>query len=404
MAEGPDRPPDPRHPGRVLLPRLLSPSGRGARSFSVVDARRRRARAHRVADPLDRVLRGRLPDRRVVDRIRGARVVRRRPRAQHSGRRGRRRRGALAGRPASRAGLARALHRPRGTASCCAHPDPRRDRDLLCAALRHGRHDDCGRRRPTCGACRGLSPGNRERSRFVCGLMVPPRRVAVLALAFLIAACTAQVAAPRPSETPLATASLTASPRPTNATNDVIYLRSVGSGGVANILAIDARTGATLRTLPDGAASFDRSTLYAAEEKKGATQTVVRRMDFASARELSSFTIDGTYHAVWTDSGRTALSRDGRHLALSIYPYKLDGDWVTGFKVIDAGSGAIEATLNLKGQSTYSFVAMSPDGRSLFLNQFGEAATGMRVFDVPSSTLLPATAIAGAVAQGGCRR
>ena len=230
-----------------------------------------------------------------------------------------------------------------------------------------------------------------------------PKRVVVLAFAFLLAACSAQVAAPRPSESPVSTTTPTATPRPTNAANDVIYLRSVGSGGVANILAIDARTGATLRTFPDGSPSFDRLTLYAAEEKKGATQTVVRRVDFASARELSSFTIDGTYHAVWTDSGRTALSRDGRHLALSIYPYKLDGDWVTGFKVIDAGSGAIEATLDLKGQSTYSFVAMSPDGRSLFLNQFGEAATGMRVFDVPSSTLLPATAIAGAVAQGGFR-
>src|SRR6059058_2734255 len=104
---------------------------------------------------------------------------------------------------------------------------------------------------------------------------------------------------------------LTASPRPTNATNDVIYLRSVGSGGVANILAIDARTGATLRTLPDGSASFDRSTLLAIEEAKGATQTVVRRLDIASGSELGSFTLDGTYHAVWTDGGQTALSRDG---------------------------------------------------------------------------------------------
>lgn len=231
-----------------------------------------------------------------------------------------------------------------------------------------------------------------------------PKRVLVLAFAFLLAACSAQVAAPRPSESPVSsTSATTTTPRPTNAANDVVYLRSVGSGGVANILAIDARTGATLRTFPDGSPSFDRSTLFATEEQKGATQTVVRRMDFASARELGSFTLDGTYHAIWTDSGQTALSRDGRHLALSIYPYKLDGDWVTGFKVIDAASGATEATLDLKGQSTYGFAAMSPDGRSLFLYQFGEPASGMRVFDVPTSTLLPAAAIAGAPAQGGFR-
>ncbi|TMC46140.1 MAG: hypothetical protein E6J23_03530 [Chloroflexi bacterium] len=229
-----------------------------------------------------------------------------------------------------------------------------------------------------------------------------PKRVVVLALAFLLAACSAEVAAPRPSETPTATPSPTASPRPTNAANDVIYLRSVASGGVANIVAIDARTGETLRTLPDGSPSFDRATLFTTEDANGSTRTIVRRLEIGSGRELASFTLDRTYHAVWA-GGQTALSRDGRHLALSISPYQESGDWVTGFRVVDAGTGATIATLDLKGKSTYGFVAMSPDGRSLYLNQFGEGATGPRVFDVPSSTLLPATAIAGAVSQSGFR-
>ncbi len=230
-----------------------------------------------------------------------------------------------------------------------------------------------------------------------------PRRVVVLAFAFLLAACSTEIAAPRPSPTKPESPSPTASPRPTNATNDVVYLRSIAAGGVANILAIDARTGATVRTLPDGSPSFDRLTLYVTEQANGATQTLVRRVDLASGRESFSFTLDGPYHAIWTDSGQTALSRDGHRLALVIYPYKVDGDWVTGFKVVDPASGATEATLDLKGQSTYGFVAMSPDGRSLFLNQFGEGATAMRVFDVPSSTLLPAGAIAGVRKQGGFR-
>jgi len=230
-----------------------------------------------------------------------------------------------------------------------------------------------------------------------------PRRIIVLAFGFLLAACSAQVAAPRTTETPLATASPTATPRPTNATNDVVYLRSVGSGGVTNILAIDARTGATLRTLPDGSPSFDHSTLIATEEANGATQTVLRRLEIASGRELGSFTLDGTYHAVWTDGGQTALSRDGYHIILSIYPYQQSGEWVTGFRVVEPTTGAVQATLDLKGQSTYGFVAISPDGRSLYLNQFGEGATSLRVFDVPSSTLLPATAIAGVRNQGGFR-
>jgi hypothetical protein len=236
-----------------------------------------------------------------------------------------------------------------------------------------------------------------------------PRRVVVLAFAFLLAACTTEVAAPRPTPTASESPSPPATPRPTNATNDVVYLRSIGAAGVASILAIDARTGATLRTLPDGSPSFDRSTLYVTAEANGATQTVVRRVDIASERESFSFTLDGPYHAIWTDSGQTALSRDGRHLALVIYPYKVDGDWVTGFKVVDPASGATEASLDLKGQSTYGFVAMSPDGRSLYLNgplalsPSGETDSGMRVFDVPSSTLLPATAVVGAVKQNGFR-
>jgi hypothetical protein len=236
-----------------------------------------------------------------------------------------------------------------------------------------------------------------------------PRRIIVLAFAFLLAACSAQVGAPRPTDTPPVTGSPTATSRPTNAASDIVYLRSIGSGGVTNILAIDARTGATLRTLPDGSPSFDRSTLYATEAVSGATQTAIRRIEIASERELGSFTLDGTYHAIWTDSGQTALSRDGRHLALSIYPYKVDGEWVTGYKVVDPASGATEASLDLKGQSTYGFVAMSPDGRSLYLNgplalsPSGETVSGIRVFDVPSSTLLPANAIAGAVKQSGFR-
>jgi DNA-binding beta-propeller fold protein YncE len=234
-------------------------------------------------------------------------------------------------------------------------------------------------------------------------MKIRPKRVVVLALAFLLAACSAEVATPRPSERPTETPSPTASPRPTNAANDVIYLRSVASGGVANILAIDARTGATLRSLPDGSPSFDRATLFATEDANGSTQTIVRRLDIGSGRELGLFTLDRTYHAIWTEGGQTALSRDGHRLVLSISPYQQSGDWVTGFRVVDAGSGATEATLDLKGKSTYGFVAISSDGRSLYLNQFGEGAAGLRVFDVPSSTLLPATAVAGAVSQSGFR-
>src|SRR5207245_1868099 len=104
------------------------------------------------------------------------------------------------------------------------------------------------------------------------------------------------------------------------------------------------------------------------------------------------------------DSGLSALSRDGNHLALANSPVKIDGDWLTKFAVVGASSGATEAVFEVKGQSTYGFAAFSPDGRSLYLNQFGEGGTKLRVFDVPSATLLPAVTSEGAgLTQNGFR-
>jgi DNA-binding beta-propeller fold protein YncE len=77
---------------------------------------------------------------------------------------------------------------------------------------------------------------------------------------------------------------------------------------------------------------------------------------------------------------------------------------MSGFKVVDTSSGATEATLDQKGQTIYGVIAISPDGRSLYLNQLGAGTIRIRVFDVPSSTLLPATAIDdGGRTQNGFR-
>ena len=228
------------------------------------------------------------------------------------------------------------------------------------------------------------------------------RRVLVATVAFLLAACSAQATAPRPSAAP--SASATATPRPTNAANDVIYLRSVGPAGVANIYAISARTGETMRAMPNGPISFDRQMLYAPELQNGATQTLVHVIDVSTGRELRAFTIDGAYDPTPGDAGQQGLSRDGRHLALFYPPGKLDNEWVTRMAVVDTASGTIEAKLELRSQSTFGFAALSPDGRSLYLNQYGEGVTKTRIFDVPSSTLLPAAVNAGAGAmQSGFR-
>jgi len=228
------------------------------------------------------------------------------------------------------------------------------------------------------------------------------RRVLVATLAFLLAACGAQATAPRPSAQP--SASTIPTPRPTNAASDVIYLRSAGPSGVVSILAIDARTGETMRTMRNGSVSFDRQTLYAPEMINGATQTLIHVIDVSTGHELRSFTVDSPYDLTPSEAGQQGLSRDGRHLALFYAPGKFDDLWVTRMAVIDTTSGTIEAKLELRSQSTFGFAAISPDGRSLYLNQYGEGATKTRIFDVPSSTLLPTTPNAGAGAtQNGFR-
>src|SRR5207302_4237626 len=86
--------------------------------------------------------------------------------------------------------------------------------------------------------------------------------------------------------------------------------------------------------------------------------------------------------------GDAALTRDGRRLALMNAPFKLNGDWLTRLAVVDTADGTIAAATELRGQSTYGFMAFSPDGRSAFLEQYGEGATRIRAFDVASGTLV----------------
>ena len=216
--------------------------------------------------------------------------------------------------------------------------------------------------------------------------MARKRRLGALALAFLIGGCAVQTAAPRPSETPDRSAQPTATARKTNPVGDVVYLRSVAPGS-SSILAIDARTGETLRTLPNGAMSSDRSTVYAPELVNGATQTIVRVIEIASATQVRSFTIEGAFD--WITPGAPALSRDGRYLVLGYPAGKLDDQWVSRLAVVDTIAGRIEAKFEMRSASVFNLSAIAPDGRTVYLAQGGEGATRVRIFDVPTATLLP---------------
>lgn len=215
----------------------------------------------------------------------------------------------------------------------------------------------------------------------------------MLVVAFLVAGCGAQAVAPRPSATPAAMPSATETPRPTNASNDVLFLRSNG-GLHATILAIDARTGQILRTVNDGAVTADGGTVYWPESVSGGTKTRVHLTDLASGTELRSFTVDGDLRPAGNPqtfsplAGDGRLTNDGRHLALMNIPYKLDGEWLTKLAVVNTETGAVESSAELRGQSTYGFITFAPDGRSLLLEQYGDGATRTRVFDVTAKKLL----------------
>ncbi len=223
-------------------------------------------------------------------------------------------------------------------------------------------------------------------------------------LAFLVAGCSAEAIAPPTDGLAGGEHQRDGNPRPTNASDDIVYVRSNG-GPAPLILAIDARTGQPLRTLTDGAVSADGASVYWSESTVGGTKTRVHVTDLASGTESRSFTIDGDLLPAGNPqtfsplAGDGRLSKDGRHLALMNVPYKLNGDWFTRLAVVNTATGAVESFTEIRGQSTYGFIAFAPDGRSMYLEQYGEGATRTRVFDIPSGTLLNASG-SGLVTSG----
>jgi WD40 repeat protein len=218
------------------------------------------------------------------------------------------------------------------------------------------------------------------------------RRLGALALVLLLAGCAAQTAAPSSPSAPIATALPTATPRPTNEANDVVYVR-LNAGPTATIIAIDARTGDVLRTVNDGAVSADGTSVYWTEFASGGTRTTIHLADLATGTELRSFTVDGALRPAGNPemfsplAGDGRLTPDGRHLALMNSPFQINGAWVTRLAVVATETGTLETSVELRGQPTYNFLSFAPDGRTLFLEQYGDGATRTRAFDVASGTL-----------------
>jgi DNA-binding beta-propeller fold protein YncE len=203
----------------------------------------------------------------------------------------------------------------------------------------------------------------------------------------VLASCGAQVAAPR-GESPTAQPSTAGALAP-----DAIYVRQSGSGQTAVISVIDARSGAVLRALPNGVVSADRSTLYRTELLNGGSQTRISASDLATGRETPAFTIDGAFRTLTNIEGPAGLTPDGRWLVLTRDSVKLGDQWVSGFVVVTPATGAVAGRVELKSTSTYGYAGVAPDGGSLFLQEQGDAAVRLRVWDFATAAFLPDSVI-----------
>ncbi len=233
--------------------------------------------------------------------------------------------------------------------------------------------------------------------RPTCIGVVRRPRVAVMTLAFLVAACTSQAArVGAPSQTPTASPSpspaAAATPRRPNATNDVLYVRRQRSTSAPvryGIDVIDARSGEVLRELPNGLLSPDGKLLFSTEWSDGGTRTIVHISDLATGKDVRSYDVGGELPAVIDRSASTSLTPDGRWLALSRPAVLRNGQWVTEFAAIDTTTGALRRTGELTTADTgqanccpYAFQALSPDGRLLYLSHPESAGERVRVYDL----------------------
>lgn len=223
-------------------------------------------------------------------------------------------------------------------------------------------------------------------------------RVCLIALALVITGCLARppLGAPIAEPSPTASAQATATPRPPNAANDLLYVRQYPGGGATSVIAIvDARTGAITSTLPDGALSLDRKLVYSTESTDGATRTTVHVRELETGREMRAFSLPGDlYVATGEDGSPAGVTADGQRLILRKLPGQIDGKWVNAIVVVDTTTGTMVGRIDLAATTNYAFVALV-DAHVALLNEFGSGTTRVRAFDMAAQAFLPDPALSG---------
>jgi hypothetical protein len=151
-----------------------------------------------------------------------------------------------------------------------------------------------------------------------------------------------------------------------------------------SLVALDSRTGNTVRRLPLGAHDAEFAAVYTAAAVAG--NTVVTATDPVSGRRLRSIEVPGLWE-IPVAAGSTpegAVSGDGRMLALA----GASGDEESHFALLETDLSSEPRRFSLPGH--YEFDAMAPDGSALYLNEIrGDGRYRVRTYDVARGELRP---------------
>jgi hypothetical protein len=72
---------------------------------------------------------------------------------------------------------------------------------------------------------------------------------------------------------------------------------------------------------------------------------------------------------------------------------KLGDQWVSGFAVVNAATGAVSGRIELVSASTYAFAGVAPNATSLFLQEQGDGWVRLRVWDFATAAFQPDSVI-----------
>ena len=172
----------------------------------------------------------------------------------------------------------------------------------------------------------------------------------------------------------------------------------IGVAGLAAVILLAVPSGAAADGLPVGGVDAGRAGVATAAQPdryvtlRAGRDTVVARVRRAGGHVRASRRLRGTFTvpAVALDGSASGLSGDGRTLAL-IRPRRRFPQARTTLAVLDTAPLRLRRVVSLHGD--FSFDALSPDGRVLYLIHYlaprDPTRYEVRAYDVPGGRLLP---------------